>query len=90
MGEKAQFLGTWEAKKKRGHLILACIHYYIENFQELNLGRVFVSTPTSKNMILLLCFLFDLKVGKILKGSLDLIPSHSLSVKIQIIGGKFA
>ena len=28
------------------------------------------------------------KVENILKGSLDLIPSHSPSVKIQIIGGK--
>ena len=31
---------------------------------------------------------FFVKVGKILKGSLDLIPSPSLSVKIQIRGGK--
>ena len=29
-----------------------------------------------------------LKVAKILKGSLDSIPSHSPSVKIQIVGGK--
>ena len=29
-----------------------------------------------------------IKVEKILKGSLDLIPSHSPSVKIQIMGGK--
>jgi hypothetical protein len=28
------------------------------------------------------------KVEKILKGSLDLIPSPSLSMKIQIMGGK--
>ena len=31
----------------------------------------------------------DNKVEKMLKGSLDLIPSPSPSVKIQIIGGKF-
>ena len=30
----------------------------------------------------------DIKVGKILKGSLDSIPSPSPSVKIQIMGGK--
>ena len=30
----------------------------------------------------------DLKVETILKGSLDLIPSPSPSVKIQIMGGK--
>jgi hypothetical protein len=30
----------------------------------------------------------DLKIEKILKGSLDLIPSPSPSVKIQIMGGK--
>ena len=28
------------------------------------------------------------KVGKILKGSLDSIPSHTSLVKIQIVGGK--
>ena len=33
---------------------------------------------------------FDIKVDYILKGSLDLIPSPSSSVKIQIKGGKFA
>ena len=33
------------------------------------------------------CILID-KVERILKGSLDLIPSHSTSVQIQIMGGK--
>ena len=33
-------------------------------------------------------FLFVLKVEKILKGSLDLIPSPSPFVNIQIMGGK--
>ena len=33
-------------------------------------------------------FTFLLKVEKVLKGSLDLIPSPSSSVKIQIMGGK--
>ena len=32
--------------------------------------------------------MFGVKVGKILKGSLDLIPSPSFSVKIQIMNGK--
>ena len=32
--------------------------------------------------------IWESKVEKILKGSLDLIQSPSLSVKIQIIGGK--
>ena len=31
---------------------------------------------------------YPFEVEKILKGSLDLIPSPSASVKIQIIGGK--
>ena len=34
--------------------------------------------------------IFLIKVEKILKGSLDLIPSPSPSVKIQIMSGKFA
>ena len=33
-------------------------------------------------------YVFHLKVEKNLKGSLDLIPSPSPSVKIQIMGGK--
>ena len=37
---------------------------------------------------LVLCLLYLYKVEKILKGSLDLIPSPSPPVKIQIIGGK--
>ena len=41
---------------------------------------------TSENILVILNMIF--KVEKILKGSLDLIPSPSLSVKIQIIGRK--
>jgi hypothetical protein len=37
---------------------------------------------------LVLCLLYLYKVEKILKGSLDFIPSPSLSMKIQIMGGK--
>jgi hypothetical protein len=41
LGAIDQFLGAWESRKKRGgFLILSCFHYYIENFQELNLGKV--------------------------------------------------
>ena len=67
----AQFLGGWEARKKRGgFLILSCIHYYIEIFQELNLGKVlFLLQPPKiycpcfmeskkKSKTLLVCFLF--------------------------------
>jgi hypothetical protein len=54
-GVLAQFLGAWKAKKKRGgFLLLSCIHYYINNFQELNLGDK-KSTATSKDILSLLC-----------------------------------
>ena len=39
---------------------------------------------------ILLVEILVIKVEKILKGSLDSIPSHSLSLKIQIMGRKFA
>jgi hypothetical protein len=46
-GAIAQFLGAWEARKKRGvFLILACIHTSTKNFQELNLGKaLFLPLP---------------------------------------------
>ena len=49
--------GAWEARKKEGFfLILACIHTSIENFEELNLGKFFDFTSTSK--IYCSCFTF--------------------------------
>ena len=43
-----QFLGTWEAGKKRGvFLILACIHKYIENFKEQYLSKVLFSNASN-------------------------------------------
>jgi len=50
-GAVAQFLGAWEAGKKRGViLILACIYKYIENFKEQYLSKVlFPSAPNAPN-----------------------------------------
>ena len=44
----------------------------------------------SLNFQKMFVYVFHLKVEKNLKGSLDLIPSPSPSVKIQIMGGKFS
>ena len=47
-----QFLGTWEASKKRGvFLILACIYKYIEDFEEQYLSKVlFSNAPNALNI----------------------------------------
>jgi hypothetical protein len=48
LGAVVQFLGTWEARKKRGvFLILACIHKYIENFKEQYLSKVLFSNASN-------------------------------------------
>ena len=46
-----QFLGTWEAGKKRGvFLILACIYKYIKDFEEQYLSKVlFSNAPNALN-----------------------------------------
>jgi hypothetical protein len=55
LGAVAQFLVAWEGRKKRGFfLILSCCHYYMENFQELNLGKVLFLLQPPK--IYFLCF----------------------------------
>ena len=52
----------------------------------LTMARIFSSFP--KTMKLYLLCNFTIKVERILKGSLDSIPSPSSSAKIQIMGGK--
>ena len=48
LGAVVQFLGTWEAGKKRGvFLILACIHKYIEDFKEQHLSKVLFSNASN-------------------------------------------
>ena len=54
---------------------------------EFNTTITFPAAPLL-TVILALVGKFLLKVEKILKGSLDLIPSPTPSVKLQIIGGK--
>ena len=47
LGAVVQFLGTWEARKKRGvFLILACIYKYIEDFKEQYLSKVLFSNAS--------------------------------------------
>ena len=47
-GTVAQFVGTWEAGKKRGvSLILACIHKYIDDFKEQYLSKVLFSNASN-------------------------------------------
>ena len=40
VGRSSISRGMGGLEKRGGFLILSCIHYYIENFQELNLGKV--------------------------------------------------
>ena len=50
LGAVVQFLGTWEARKKRGvFLILACIYKYIEDFKEQYLSKVLFSNAPNRN-----------------------------------------
>ena len=50
LGAVVQFLGTWEARKKRGvFLILACIYKYIEDFEEQYLSKVLFSNALNRN-----------------------------------------
>jgi len=51
LGAVVQFLGTWEARKKRGvFLILAYIYKYIEDFEEHYLSKVlFSNAPNAPN-----------------------------------------
>jgi hypothetical protein len=74
MGAIDQFLGSWEARKKRvGFLNLACIHKYIENFQELNLGKVLYQLQPPNDILLLLCGVSALwRVINVCKDSLSL------------------
>ena len=52
--------------------------------------NIFAHVDLTKNLDILICLgaAFCFKVEKILKGSLDSIPSPSTSVKIQNMGGK--
>ena len=57
-------------------------------FNEQSLFDRKMTVRFDKSPGMLFDFLQDFKVEKILKGCLDLIPSPSLSVKIQIMGTK--
>ena len=61
LGAVVQFLGTWEASKKRGvFLILACMYKYIEDFEEQYLSKVLFSNALNRNSNIS-CLLGDLE-----------------------------